>query len=406
VDRSGTSDAVGLRILSEPGADAGRSRTPTLHLRPGPHGRPAPAPGPALVTVLHAGGAATWEPPLDPDLLVECLEDAGSRASRRPPPLPGDAPLARSPDPWLLLDARTRDVLWATEAARARFVLPGIPRLSLRGEEALPADVFSREDGSRVRTIEGVPHLVPWWTDSRGRRCVGVLRVVAAEGDENVATLAELGRVSATAMHEMRIPLSSFAGALDLLAREPDAGERETVLRLARERLAQVKTMLDEALRLVRPFRAPPEPVHAEEVVHSAVEAARTQALFADVEVTVEAPPAPLRPFLAHPEPLRRAITNLLVNAAQAQGGGGRVRVRVEGDGSRGSIRVEDDGPGIPPDLRPRVFDPFWTTKEGGSGLGLAYVKRVAEACGGRALVEDAERGACLRIDLPLAASE
>jgi signal transduction histidine kinase len=404
VDVHGRWESVGLRILAEPAADASRPRTPTLYFRPGRRGRAALAPGPALVTALHTGGTATWAPPLDADLLVQCLREPGP-APRRAAAVPAEAPIARAPDPWLLLDPRTRDVVWATDAARARFVLPGGERLSLRGEEAVPPSVYDRGDGSEVRPVDGVPHLVLWWTDARGRRCVGLLRVAAPAGEENSATLAELGRVSAVTMHELRNPLASFAGALDLVAREPDAGEREAVVRMARERLSQMKSMLDDALRLVRPFRAPPEPVHAEEVVRSAVGAARTQDLFERVDVSVNAAPA-MRPVLAHPEPLRRALVNLLVNAAQAQGGSGRVRVHVDAAGPCGRIRIEDDGPGIPSAAREKVFDPFWTTKEGGTGLGLSYVKRVAEASGGRACVEEVAHGACVRIDLPLAPSE
>jgi signal transduction histidine kinase len=407
VDASGRMEGVGLRILAEPGADASaRPLVPTLYLRPGGRGRAAPAPGPALRTVLHAGGAVTWAPPLDPDLLVECLGDSGPRPVSLSAPLPWDGPLSRAPDPWLLFDPGTREVLWATDAARERYVHPGGARLARSGEDAIPAAVFASETGSEVRSLDGVSHLVPWWTDARGRRCVGVLRVAPearTADEENLSTLAELGRVSAVTMHELRIPLASFAGALDLVEGEADADEREAVVRLARDRLLQMKTMLDDALRLVRPFRAAPEAVQAEDVVRSAVESTRTQALFARVALTVDTPERPLRAVLAHPEPLRRAVTNLLVNAAQAQGGGGSVRVRLDGSGPRGSIRVEDDGPGIPPDLREKVFAPFWTTKEGGSGLGLAYVKRVAEACGGRAAIEDAPRGACVRIDLPFA---
>ena len=104
-----------------------------------------------------------------------------------------------------------------------------------------------------------------------------------------------------------------------------------------------------------------------------------------------------------HEQPLRQAVTNLLVNAAQAQDGDVRITVRLATEGTWAVLRVEDDGPGIPADKREKVFEAFWTTKTAGTGLGLSFVRRVAEASGGRVSVEDVRTGACLRLDLPLA---
>jgi signal transduction histidine kinase len=81
--------------------------------------------------------------------------------------------------------------------------------------------------------------------------------------------------------------------------------------------------------------------------------------------------------------------------------------VSVRREDGRVVLRVADDGPGIPAEHRERAFEPFWTTKPSGTGLGLAYVRRAVEAGGGTVRVEDSERGAVVRIDLrPADASE
>jgi signal transduction histidine kinase len=82
-------------------------------------------------------------------------------------------------------------------------------------------------------------------------------------------------------------------------------------------------------------------------------------------------------------DPLRRALSNLFRNAAEAMGGRGTIDVTVVGEGRGVVVTVADHGPGIPPDLRGRVFEPYMTTKVDGTGLGLALVRQTVEAHSG-----------------------
>jgi signal transduction histidine kinase len=92
-------------------------------------------------------------------------------------------------------------------------------------------------------------------------------------------------------------------------------------------------------------------------------------------------------------EMIRATVLNLLLNAAQAMGGRGRIQILVERQGDSASIQIRDSGPGIPPELNDQVFEPFFTTKARGGGLGLPIARRTAELHGGTLTLEPGEQG-------------
>jgi two-component system NtrC family sensor kinase len=117
-----------------------------------------------------------------------------------------------------------------------------------------------------------------------------------------------------------------------------------------------------------------------------------------DVEVEGAAPT-----LSADPDMLRIVFQNLLINGAHAMQGKGRIRVAVESVDSTCQIRFVDGGPGIPPDIRERIFTPFFTTKSRGSGLGLPTVKRFVEAHNGQVAIDcPPAGGTTVLIRLPL----
>ena len=97
--------------------------------------------------------------------------------------------------------------------------------------------------------------------------------------------------------------------------------------------------------------------------------------------------------MMGHYEPLRRAFANLLRNASEAMQGRGTIDVTVTGDGSGLAVTIADHGPGIPPELRQRVFEPYFTTKDDGTGLGLALVRVTLEAHRGTISVAETPGG-------------
>ena len=182
--------------------------------------------------------------------------------------------------------------------------------------------------------------------------------------------------------HEIKNPLTSMRIAVDQLERS--AVSAETGPGRARTEMAVevLSVETDRLERLAREFadfgRLPEGPKSEVDVVELLEELGRTS-VPEGVTVTVRANGG-RRTFDGYYDPLRRAFANLLRNAAEAMGGRGVIDVAVTGDGRGLAVTIADHGPGIPDDLRQRVFEPYFTTKSDGTGLGLALVRQTLEA--------------------------
>jgi signal transduction histidine kinase len=177
--------------------------------------------------------------------------------------------------------------------------------------------------------------------------------------------------------HEIKNPLTSMRIAVDQLRRTQrgPAGPSETAVQV-------LEAETDRLERLAREFadfgRLPEGPQSEVDLVELLQELGRT-GVPDGVEVRLTANGG-RRTLFGHYDPLRRAFANLLRNAAEAMGARGAIDVTVTGDGSGIAVTIADHGPGIPDDLRQRVFEPYFTTKSDGTGLGLALVRQTLEA--------------------------
>jgi signal transduction histidine kinase len=190
--------------------------------------------------------------------------------------------------------------------------------------------------------------------------------------------LAGIGRLSAGVAHEINNPLGVILGYAKLLRRKCDGGMAADLAVIEDETL-RAKEIVDGLLDLSRPLPASAEEVDLRALSDDVVSRLGEAKLLDGVAVRVDgAASAP-----GHPEKLRQVLVNLVRNAAEAAGSGGKVEVRVaEHDGSA-EVAVEDSGPGVPAERRDRLFEPFFTTKPRGTGLGLAVSRAIARAHGG-----------------------
>lgn len=195
--------------------------------------------------------------------------------------------------------------------------------------------------------------------------------------------LAVLGELAAVMAHEIRTPIGILRSSAQMLAREPDlsgeARELTGFIESETDRLNRlVSTLLDSA-RLRAP-KLQPADVHA--IIRHSADLLALQAEKKGIRIRLDLDAVPSVVEL-DTEQMTQVLLNLVLNALQILPGGGQVAISARQHGGGTIIEIADDGPGIPPEELARVFDPFFTKREGGVGLGLAVVQQIVAAHGG-----------------------
>jgi len=198
------------------------------------------------------------------------------------------------------------------------------------------------------------------------------------------------------ASHELRTPLTAIRGQVEVLTREqrPDAAEVHRVGGVVLNELARIERLVEDLLefsRLDEHAALSLEPIEIVPFLRRLAEEAPAGG--------VQLGQLPGGTVHADPERLTQVVRNLLENARRHAGPDGRVELSAAGHGDRLTVRVDDDGPGIAPDERERVFDRFYRSQvardrdSGGSGLGLAICRAIVDLHGGSIWVEDSPLG-------------
>ena len=222
-------------------------------------------------------------------------------------------------------------------------------------------------------------------------------------------TLAALGEMAATVAHEIRNPLGGIASFANLLERdlETDDPSRRLVRKIT-EGVARLNRIVSSLLSYTRPLNLNTHPVDLMQTVEEA-------AAFFEIDLERKQQAVEIRRlFLETPcvcqvdtEQFHQVILNLLLNATQAMPEGGTIELEVaqtsDADGDWIVTRVRDTGMGIDEELQEKLFTPFFTTKEDGTGLGLVTSRKIIEAHGGNIVVDSTPGdGTCFTIALPL----
>jgi two-component system NtrC family sensor kinase len=214
--------------------------------------------------------------------------------------------------------------------------------------------------------------------------------------------MAAAGRLSASIAHEINNPLQSIQNCLHLAGHEdlPEAKRRE-YFDMAKSEVERLSATVQRMLDFYRPGSAKSERLHVGQLLHYIIQLTEKQLDERGIAVSTDVPER-LPVIDAVSSQLQQVFMNLILNSYDAMPGGGELR--ITGREATGGVEVvfQDSGPGISQEHASSVFEPFFSTKYGGSGLGLTISYNIIAAHGGNLeLVPNGGTGACFRVFLP-----
>jgi two-component system sensor kinase FixL len=283
----------------------------------------------------------------------------------------------------------------------ARYLKTGEQRIIGLGREV----IGRRKDG----TVFPVHLSVGEMTIGGERKFTGIVHDLSARVRMEAqlreqAALVRLGEMAAVIAHEVKNPLAAVRGAIQVIGKRlPPEGRDAAVVGEIIQRIDGLNQLVKDLLLFARPPQPRPLAVGVKEMLDATAGLLAQDAAHKDVKIDVTGAPAQV---MADPELLKIIFINLFVNSAQAMRGAGAIKVSIAQVDSECQIVVADAGPGIPVEIRDKLFSPFVTTKARGTGLGLSTVKRLVEAHHGRISVDSPEKGGTVvTLWLPLAAT-
>ena len=191
------------------------------------------------------------------------------------------------------------------------------------------------------------------------------------------AALTRLGEMAAVVAHEVKNPLAGIRGALQIIGTRLPADSRDrSVIGDILARLDSLNNIVQDLLLFARPRAPRADKIALGALIASTIDLLKKDPNFARMEVDVKGGNPVIEGDV---EQLQTVFMNLLLNAAQASGGAGRLEISLAASNGRCDVTVRDHGPGILPEVRDRIFEPFFTTKHRGTGLGLPTARRVIE---------------------------
>lgn len=232
-------------------------------------------------------------------------------------------------------------------------------------------------------------------------------RVETEKKNRQIERMTYIGELTASLSHEIRNPLSSVKMNLQILSRNIIlSGNDRKRLQISENEIDRLESILQGLLNYAKPLILKPSLININEIICSCFELLKIKFFRKSINYQLKADNN-LRAFPADKGKLEQIIINLLLNALDSVDDFGEIRVLTSEKQQDGSpyavIRIEDDGKGIGTELIPHIFEPFYTTKTNGTGLGLANVKQIVNAHNGEIHVFNLEnKGTAFEISLPM----
>jgi two-component system sensor kinase FixL len=258
-----------------------------------------------------------------------------------------------------------------------------------------------KKDGTRFPVHLSVGEMV-----SEGKRSfTGILhdlsdRVALEHRLAEQKSLAKLGEMAAVVAHEVKNPIAGIRGALQVITSRMPAEQRDrTILLDIITRLDALNRIVQDMLMFARPRALRQEQIPLGSLLRETASLIQRDPGMVNLEIAVSGS----ADIVGDREMLQVVFQNILMNAAQAMEGQGRIGVVIATGDGRCRVAVEDRGPGMPDEVREKAFDAFFTTKHRGTGLGLPIAKRVVDAHGGAIEIDvPPSGGTTISVDLPL----
>jgi signal transduction histidine kinase len=298
---------------------------------------------------------------------------------------------------------------------------PGLDLLNLRNLLAVPLIVksqvqgvivvinrsggaFTSDDLELLQFLAGAVAVA-----AENARLYGELADFARELERSQAQLiraeklAATGRLAASLAHEINNPLQAIHNCLHLVVNRSLTDEKKKYyLGLAQAEVERLITLAQRALEFYRPSQGRPAATNVNRLIENVLALSNKRLEHGRVQVRAQLQPD-LAPLTAVPDQLTQVFLNLIINGVEAMPEGGTLTIRSALHDSQLAIEVQDTGPGLTPDESARIFEPFYTTKAGGTGLGLAVSYGIIQQHGGRIEVQSAPgQGTTFTVWLPL----
>ncbi len=219
------------------------------------------------------------------------------------------------------------------------------------------------------------------------------------------SALTRLGEMAAVVAHEVKNPLTGIRGAIQVIGgRLPPESRDVAIVKEIVSRIDALNDLMTDLLLFARPPQPKLAPIDALALLNTVSDFVRQDPAARGVTIDVHGPAATV---IGDAALLKLVVQNVLLNALHAMQGQGRIQITVTSTDSHCRIDVADDGPGIPPEVRERLFTPFFTTKARGTGLGLSTARRFLEAHAGTiSLACPASGGTTVTLELPCTSRE